>query len=147
MEEFTDETVDSLINLIIEEMEAVERVAERSGALKGIFKGRLRAASRRALAASKLLFHRATTRAEGGNEEAGLLDRTRCELKAAREMIEKSQDRIGRLEEEVKVLKAKETLLVSRAKGGPRPRPTKPRLLRVWIAGEIEWRWRTPPRC
>jgi len=78
--EYTDYTVDSLINVIFEEMEVVEFVAERSGSLRviGTFRDRLRAASRRALAASKHLFTRATTTVACGGECGGPRPASRC---------------------------------------------------------------------
>jgi len=74
----TDKPVDSLLHIILGEMEAVDHVAERS--LKGTFRGRLRAASRRAVAASKLMFTRATIRAVDDREP-------RRELRAARSLV------------------------------------------------------------
>jgi len=116
MEELTDETVDSLLEIILGEMEVVEHVAERSGSLRiiGTFKGRLRAASRRAVAASKLLFTRATIRAVD-DRGSGALEQARRELCAARDFIGEAKDKIRRLEEKVKVLKAKETLWAAKA--------------------------------
>jgi len=114
MEGLADETVDSLLNIVLEEMEAVERVAERSGSLRGTFKGRLRAASRRAVAASKLLFMRANTCARE-DEGTRVLERARRELQVAKGLLGESREKIGRLEGEVEVLKAKKTLRASAA--------------------------------
>jgi len=120
MREYTDETVDSLLNIVLEEMGAVGHVAVRSGSLKTTFKGRLRAASRRAVAASKLLFTRATIRVTG-DREVGALDQARCELRAARDLVEEAQEKIRRLEEEVRLLKTKETFRAYRAKRASPP--------------------------
>jgi len=118
--EFADETVDSLLNIVLEEIEAVERVAERSGNLKTTFKGRLRAVSRRAVAASKLMFTRATTRG-AGDSDAEALDQKRRELRIARGLIDETENKIRRLEEEVKILRAKETLRAYRTRDSPPP--------------------------
>ncbi|GAB1867733.1 CCHC-type domain-containing protein [Camponotus japonicus] len=124
MEGFTNETVGSLLDIVMEEMAAVERVAERSGSLQGTFKGKLRAASRRTVAASRLLFTRANASGRGEMEEYAS-ERARCELQAAKNMLGEAEEKVRRLEEEVKVLKAKEILRASAARGAsPPPRRT-----------------------
>lgn len=90
MGEYTDKMVDSLLHIILGEMEAVEHIAERSGSLKGTFRARLRAASRRAVAASRLMFTRATIRAVDDRE-------ARRELRAARSLVGEAQDHIRQL--------------------------------------------------
>ncbi|XP_025264646.1 uncharacterized protein LOC112638027 [Camponotus floridanus] len=119
-EQLAGETVNSLVSIIVDNMEAVERVADRSGSLKGTFKYMLRHASRNAVAASRLLFSRAFTHAES-NREAGALDKARCELLAARQLVEESQNRIRKLEGAIEILKARETIRASRAERSPTP--------------------------